>query len=93
MSRLEYCVPSLEGYPTVQSKGIQMTEEAVGPAPRRSRLLTRLFQFLLYVPIQIVFTPFALVGLLVGIHKGLNRSKNLGVSFSAIQALQYRWFM
>lgn len=53
----------------------------------------RSLQVLLYIPIQLVFIPFALIGLIVGVHKGMRRSKKLGVSFSAIQALQYRWFM
>lgn len=60
---------------------------------RRSRPLRFLLQVLLYIPIQIVFLPIALIGLLVGIYKGMRRSRKLGVSFSAIQALQYRWFM
>ena len=70
-----------------------MTEETVGPAPRRPHSLATLFRFLLYVPIQIAIIPFALSGLIVGIYKGMKRSKKRGVSFSAIQALQYRWFM
>ena len=61
--------------------------------PRRSRLPITLLQILLYIPIQIIFVPFALIGLIIGIQKGMRRSKKLGVSFSAIQALQYRWFM
>jgi methyltransferase (TIGR00027 family) len=60
---------------------------------RKFRPLITLLQFLLYVPIQIVFIPFALIGLVAGIHKGLIRSRKMGVSFSAIQALQYRWLM
>jgi len=55
--------------------------------------MVRLLQLLLYIPIQIVFIPFALIGLIVGVYKGMGRSKKLGVSFSAIQALQYRWIM
>jgi len=48
---------------------------------------------MLYVPIQVVFIPFALIGLVVAIYKEMVRSRELGVSFSAIKALQYRWFM
>jgi len=71
-----------------------MTEEARrNRVPRRSRHLITVLQVLLYIPIQIVFIPLALIGLIVGVHKGMRRSKKLGVSFSAIQALQYRWFM
>ena len=71
-----------------------MTNEARrSRVSRRSRLLVTLLQVLLYIPIQIVFIPFALIGLIVGLHRGMRRSKKLGVSFSAIQTLQYRWFM
>lgn len=69
-----------------------MTEETSGSAPGRSRLLITLFQTLLYIPIQIVFIPVVLIGLIDGIYKGLWKSKRLGVSFSAIRALHYRWF-
>lgn len=71
-----------------------MTEEARGNrVHRRPRHLITLLQVLLYIPIQIVFIPFALIGLIVGVQKGMRRSRKLGVSFSAIQALQYRWLM
>lgn len=70
-----------------------MTEKPKGPTPGRFRLLITLLQVLLYIPIQIVFLPFALIGLIVGVYKGMRRSRKLGVSFSAIQALQYRWIM
>jgi len=61
-------------------------------APRRSRLPVTLLQVLLYIPIQVAFLPFAVIGLMMGVYKGMRRSKSLGVSFSAIQALQMRWF-
>jgi len=61
--------------------------------PGRPRFLITLFQAILYIPIQIVFIPFVLIGLIDGIYKGIGKSKQLGVSFSAIRALQYRWFM
>lgn len=70
-----------------------MTEEVKNRVPRRSRLPVSLLRILLYVPIQIVFLPVALVGLMVGLYKEVGRSRKLGVSFSAIQALQYRWIM
>ena len=57
------------------------------------RLLIKLFQIILYILIQIIFIPFAIIGLIVGIYKEMRKSKKLGVSFSAIKALQYRWFM
>jgi len=53
----------------------------------------KLLQIILYVPIQIVFIPFAIAGLIAGLFKEMVNSKRLGVSFSAVQALQYRWIM
>jgi len=55
--------------------------------------LIKLFQIILYIPIQIIFIPFAIIGLIDGIYKEMRKSKKLGVSFSAGQALQYRWIM
>jgi methyltransferase (TIGR00027 family) len=57
------------------------------------RFLIKLFQIILYIPIQIIFIPFAIIGLIDGIYKEMRKSKKLGVSFSAIKALQYRWIM
>jgi methyltransferase (TIGR00027 family) len=57
------------------------------------RFLVTLFQIILYIPLQIVFIPIAIIGLIVGIYKEMVKSKKLGVSFSAGQALQYRWIM
>jgi len=61
--------------------------------PRILRFLTKLFQILLYIPIQIIFIPFAIIGLIDGIYMGIIKSKKMGVSFSACRALQYKWFM
>ena len=57
------------------------------------RFFMKLFQIILYIPIQIIFIPFAIIGLIDAIYKEMGKSKKLGVSFSAIKALQYRWFM
>ncbi|MGD9132583.1 MAG: SAM-dependent methyltransferase [Desulfobacterales bacterium] len=57
------------------------------------RFLIKLFQIILYIPIQIIFIPFAIIGIIVGIYKGIGKSKKLGISFTACRALQYRWFM
>ncbi len=57
------------------------------------RFLIKLFQIILFIPIQLIFIPFAIVGLIVAIYKEMGKSKKLGVSFSAIKALQYRWMM
>ncbi len=52
-----------------------------------------MFQIILYILIQIFFIPFAIIGLIDGIYKGIYKSKKMGVSFSACRALQYKWFM
>lgn len=57
------------------------------------RFLIKLFQIILYIPIQIIFIPFAVIGIIIAIYKEMGKSKKLGVSFSAIKALQYRWMM
>jgi len=57
------------------------------------RFLIKSFQILLYILIQIIFIPFAIIGLIDAIYKEMGKSKKLGVSFSAIKALQYRWMM
>lgn len=56
-------------------------------------VIQNLIQIILYVLIQIIFIPFAIVGLIDGIYKEMVISKKRGVSFSAGQALQYRWIM
>ncbi len=58
-----------------------------------SRFIIKLFQIILYIPIQIIFIPFAIIGLIDAIYKEMRKSKKLGVSFTANQALQYRWIM
>jgi hypothetical protein len=57
------------------------------------RFFTKLFQIILYIPIQILFIPFALIGLIVGMYKEMGKSKKLGISYSAVKALRYRWMM
>ena len=57
------------------------------------RFLIRIFQIILYILIQIIFIPFAVIGLIIGLYKEFGRSKKLEVSYSAGQTLQYRWFM
>jgi methyltransferase (TIGR00027 family) len=57
------------------------------------RFFINLFQIILYLPIQILFIPVAIIGISIAIYKEMGKSKKLGVSFSAIKALQYRWIM
>ena len=70
---------------------------AEGPPLNQSRgtpgLLIKLFQLALYIPIQVAFIPIAIVGLIDAVFKEIRNSKKLGVSFTAIKALQYRWIM
>ena len=61
--------------------------------PEILRLLIKLFQIILYILIQIIFIPFAIIGITDAVYKEMRISKKLGVSFSAIKALQYRWLM
>ena len=61
--------------------------------PKILHFLIQLFQIVLYIPIQIIFIPFAIIGIIDGSYKSIIKSKKMGVSFSAGQALQYRWFM
>ena len=57
------------------------------------RFFIKLFQIILYIPIQIIFIPFAIIGIVDGIYKGMVKSKKLGISFTSCRALQYRWIM
>jgi methyltransferase (TIGR00027 family) len=70
-----------------------MTEKTKKQLPGILHFLIKLFQIILYIPIQIIFIPIAIIGLIDGIYKEMRKSKKLGVSFSAGQALQYRWMM
>jgi hypothetical protein len=51
----------------------------------------RIIQIILYIPIQIIFIPIAMIGMIDGIYRELVIGRKLGISFSAIKALQYRW--
>lgn len=62
-------------------------------APATPHWSIKLLQVLLYVPIQVAFIPFALFGLIDAVYKEMVKSKQLGVSFSAVNSLQYRWIM
>jgi len=55
--------------------------------------MIKLFQFLIFLILQILFIPFALIGLLLALYKEMYVSKKLGVSFTAGQAIQIRWIM
>lgn len=71
-----------------------MTEQTtISQLPGMLRFLVKLFQLILYIPLQILFIPLAIVGIIDGMIKEMVKSKQLGVSFSAIKALQYRFYM
>ena len=70
-----------------------MTDIQKKQLPKILGIFKKIFQIILYIPIQIIFIPFAIIGLVDAIYKEMGKSKKLGVSFSAIKALQYRWFM
>jgi len=57
------------------------------------RFLIKLIQIILYIPIQIIFFPFAVIGLIIGMYKENRNCRKLCVSYSAVQSLQFRWFM
>ncbi len=57
------------------------------------RILIVFLQVLIYIQIQIIFIPFAIIGMMIGLYKEMYLSKKLDVSFSAGQSLQYRWIM
>ena len=61
--------------------------------PRNKYLPVKLLQIILYILIQIIFIPFLIIGLPVGLYKEMVNGRKFGISFSAGQALQYRWFM
>jgi methyltransferase (TIGR00027 family) len=61
--------------------------------PKILSIFKKIIQIILYLPIQIIFIPFAIIGLMDGIYKGMGKSKQLGVSFTSCRALQYRWIM
>jgi len=61
--------------------------------PGYLRFVIKLFQIILYLPIQIIFIPFLIIGIAIGMYKEMAVGKKLGISFSAGQALQTRWFM
>lgn len=61
--------------------------------PIIAHYIIKVFQIALYIPIQLAFIPFAIIGILNGIYKGMNKSRKMGVSYTATRALQYRWVM
>ncbi|GAI21165.1 unnamed protein product, partial [marine sediment metagenome] len=55
--------------------------------------MIKLFQFLIFLPIQILFIPLVIIGMIPALYKEFVVPKKLGVSFTAGQALQIHWYM
>jgi methyltransferase (TIGR00027 family) len=77
----------------LKKEGLMTDNKTKKQHPLIFHFFRKLFQIILFIPIQIIFIPFAIIGLIIGIYKEMVLSKKLGVSFSAGQSLQYRWIM
>lgn len=55
--------------------------------------MVKALQFLVFLVLQILFLPLAILGLIPACYKEMVVSKKLGVSFTAGQAIQPRWIM
>ena len=57
------------------------------------RFFIKLFQIILYIPIQILFMPFALIVLIIAVYKEMGKSKKLGISVTTLGATPNKWLM
>ena len=55
--------------------------------------MIKLFQFIVFLIIQIPFIPLVIIGIIPMLYKEMKVSKKLGVSFTAGQVMQSRWIM
>ena len=55
------------------------------------KIFKKIVQMILYIPIQLIFVPISIIGLLHGIYKEMVIGRKMGISFTAIKTLQYRW--
>ena len=76
-----------------ESKKNEVTDIKKIQLPKILGIFKKIFQIILYIPIQLIFIPFAIIGILIAVYKEMGKSKKLGISFSAVKALQYRWMM
>ena len=53
----------------------------------------KILSYLVFIPLQIVMVPFAIVGLVLTAYKQIIVSKRLGVSQTAIEIINGRWTM
>ncbi|MBW1881563.1 MAG: SAM-dependent methyltransferase [Deltaproteobacteria bacterium] len=55
--------------------------------------MTKTLQFLVFLVLQILFLPLAILGMIPAVYKEMVVSRKLGASFTAGQAIQPRWIM
>jgi len=55
--------------------------------------MVEILQFLVFLALQILCLPLAILGMLPAVYKEMVVSRKLGVSFTAGQAIQPRWIM
>ena len=55
--------------------------------------MPKIFQFLIFLILQILFLPLAIIGAILAFYYEMVVSQKLGVSFTAGQAIQPRWMM
>ena len=58
-----------------------------------SMVFVLIFQVIFFILLQVIFIPFAVIGIVDGLYKEVIHTKKYGISFTAVQALQYRWIM
>lgn len=68
-------------------------KEADMPGKKSLPSLVKLLQVALYIPVQIAFIPLVIFGVIIGMYKEMVLGRKYGVSFSAVQALQPRYYM
>ena len=61
--------------------------------PMRKSFIGKMFRGFLFVLLQIIFLPLMIIGLLHGLYREMYIGRRMAVSFSAGQALQYRYYM
>jgi len=62
------------------------------PSPREAETMTVLSK-LVYFPLQVLFIPVAIVGVVIVAYKQLVVSKRLGLSQTAVEVINGRWTM
>ena len=55
--------------------------------------MKKILQYLVFIIIQIPFVPLAIIGVILAAYKEMVVSKKLGVSFTAGQAIQPKWYL